>query len=97
MQLSRPIIVKRSCPPHARIFGSLAFGRTAFGLRTNYEHAATINVHSVCRMESTSAAYIPQPSVADAGTRQPIELAGWQVQGVSVAGQVSYLLSLNST
>ena len=32
-------------------------------------------------------AAVPQPTVEDAGTRQPVELAGWQIQGVSVAGQ----------
>jgi hypothetical protein len=34
-------------------------------------------------------ATIPQPSVEDAGTRSPITIAGWKVEGVSVAGQVS--------
>jgi hypothetical protein len=36
--------------------------------------------------------HICQPSEADLGTREPVTLAGWTVEGVSVAGQETCIL-----
>jgi hypothetical protein len=75
------------CGARVAVFPSGRFVHDWVWNRIPYKHAT--NLGTVCRMAFTASTPVPQPSVADVGTRLPVQLAGWDVQGVSVAGQVS--------
>lgn len=54
--------------------------------------APDLRVEALTRRAMKVATGLQQPTVDDAGTRQPVELCGWQIQGVSVAGQARTFL-----
>lgn len=58
----------------------------------SHRAAPGLRGEALTRRAMKVATGLQQPTVDDAGTRQPVELCGWQIQGVSVAGQARSFL-----